>query len=196
MTAIDNTTITENASNQLQSVGVVNANAESVNTSLKLWSGADSEYDAGGDTIFYSWNNVKYTTSNCFYTVEYPITTSSIVYFDNYDGTITASSSFSIQSTDGTTTAIMVHNNSGKTTETAYSSADNVIQEGNIKDNYICHIENIGVKVGTNIVANKIDATIYQTKSNLVTSVNASSTDAQYPSAKLFYDTVGNLSDL
>lgn len=33
----------------------------------------------------------------------------------------------------------------------------------------------------------------YQTTSNLVTSVSASSTDAQYPSAKLFYDTVGNI---
>lgn len=32
-----------------------------------------------------------------------------------------------------------------------------------------------------------------QTTSNLVTSVSASSTDAQYPSAKLFYDTVGNI---
>lgn len=33
----------------------------------------------------------------------------------------------------------------------------------------------------------------YQTKSNLVTSVSSSSTDSQYPSAKLFYDTVGDL---
>lgn len=32
-----------------------------------------------------------------------------------------------------------------------------------------------------------------QTTSNLVTSVSASSTNAQYPSAKLFYDTVGNI---
>lgn len=32
-----------------------------------------------------------------------------------------------------------------------------------------------------------------QTTSNLVTSVSASSTDAQYPSAKLFYDTVGDI---
>lgn len=32
-----------------------------------------------------------------------------------------------------------------------------------------------------------------QTTSNLVTSVSSSSTDAQYPSAKLFYDTVGNI---
>lgn len=33
----------------------------------------------------------------------------------------------------------------------------------------------------------------YQTLANLVTSVSSASTDAQYPSAKLFYDTVGNL---
>ena len=32
-----------------------------------------------------------------------------------------------------------------------------------------------------------------QTTSNLVTSVSSSSTNSQYPSAKLFYDTVGNV---
>ena len=32
-----------------------------------------------------------------------------------------------------------------------------------------------------------------QTTTNLVTSVSSSSTDSQYPSAKLFYDTVGNI---
>lgn len=32
-----------------------------------------------------------------------------------------------------------------------------------------------------------------QTTSNLVTSVSGSSTDSQYPSAKLFYDTIGNV---
>ena len=35
-----------------------------------------------------------------------------------------------------------------------------------------------------------------QTTTNLVTSVSSSSTDSQYPSAKLFYDTVGNLETL
>lgn len=35
-----------------------------------------------------------------------------------------------------------------------------------------------------------------QTTSNLVTSVSSSSTDSQYPSAKLLYDTVGNIETL
>lgn len=35
-----------------------------------------------------------------------------------------------------------------------------------------------------------------QTTGNLVTSVSSSSTDSQYPSAKLFYDTVGNIETL
>ncbi len=35
-----------------------------------------------------------------------------------------------------------------------------------------------------------------QTTSNLVTSVSSSSTDSQYPSAKLFYDTVGDIETL
>lgn len=36
----------------------------------------------------------------------------------------------------------------------------------------------------------------YQTTANLVTSVDSSSTDSQYPSAKLFYDTVGDIETL
>lgn len=36
------------------------------------------------------------------------------------------------------------------------------------------------------------DAT-FQTTANLVTSVSSSSTNTQYPSAKLFYDTVGDI---
>lgn len=35
-----------------------------------------------------------------------------------------------------------------------------------------------------------------QTTSNLVTSVSSASTDAQYPSAKLFYDTCGDIESL
>lgn len=35
-----------------------------------------------------------------------------------------------------------------------------------------------------------------QTTANLVTSVSSSSTDSQYPSAKLFYDTIGNIETL
>lgn len=40
------------------------------------------------------------------------------------------------------------------------------------------------------------DLTGYQTTTNLVTSVSSSSTDAQYPSAKLFYDTCGDIETL
>lgn len=38
-----------------------------------------------------------------------------------------------------------------------------------------------------------IDLSGYQLVSNLVTSVSSASTDTEYPSAKLFYDTVGDL---
>lgn len=38
-----------------------------------------------------------------------------------------------------------------------------------------------------------IDLSGYQLVSNLVTSVSSASTDTQYPSAKLFYDTVGDI---
>lgn len=42
----------------------------------------------------------------------------------------------------------------------------------------------------SNLQSNKQD------KSNLVTEVSSQSTDEQYPSAKLFYDTIGNLEEL
>ena len=45
-------------------------------------------------------------------------------------------------------------------------------------------------------IQNKPNLSGYQTTSNLVTSVSSSSTDSQYPSAKLFYDTVGNIETL
>lgn len=43
---------------------------------------------------------------------------------------------------------------------------------------------------------NKKDLVDAQLTSNLVTSVDSSSTDSQYPSAKLFYDTVGDIETL
>lgn len=46
---------------------------------------------------------------------------------------------------------------------------------------------------GTNWRLQKNDTSIYQTKSNLVTSISSSSTDTQYPSAKCVYDIVGDI---
>ena len=48
----------------------------------------------------------------------------------------------------------------------------------------------------TSVNGNTGAVTGLQTTSNLVTSVSSSSTNAQYPSAKLFYDTVGNVETL
>ena len=47
-----------------------------------------------------------------------------------------------------------------------------------------------------NDLSNKPDLSGYQTMVNLVTSVSSSSTDSQYPSAKLFYDTIGDVETL
>ena len=48
----------------------------------------------------------------------------------------------------------------------------------------------------TSVNGNTGAITGLQTTGNLVTSVSSSSTDSQYPSAKLFYDTVGNIETL
>lgn len=42
----------------------------------------------------------------------------------------------------------------------------------------------------------ELDASSFQTVANLVTSVSSASTDSQYPSAKLFYDTCGDIETL
>ena len=53
-----------------------------------------------------------------------------------------------------------------------------------------------GNNVGVSAVINFTNESGYQKKSNLVTSVSSSSTDSQYPSAKLFYDTCGDIETL
>ncbi len=45
-------------------------------------------------------------------------------------------------------------------------------------------------------ILNKPDLSVYQTTANLVTSISSASTDTQYPSAKLLYDTVGDIESL
>ena len=65
------------------------------------------------------------------------------------------------------------------------------------------NVANIVTNTAYNASSNKI-ATMsdlpsvanMQTTTNLVTSVSSQSTDSQYPSAKLFYDTVGNIESL
>ena len=65
------------------------------------------------------------------------------------------------------------------------------------------NVANIVTNTAYNATSNKI-ATMadvpsvanMQTTTNLVTSVSSQSTDSQYPSAKLFYDTVGNIESL
>ena len=42
----------------------------------------------------------------------------------------------------------------------------------------------------------ELDASSFQTKANLVTTVSSTSTDEEYPSAKLFYDTCGDIETL
>ena len=54
----------------------------------------------------------------------------------------------------------------------------------------------ISTKDSNTLYVKKDVPTYYQTVSNLVTSVSSSSTDAQYPSAKLFYDTCGDIETL
>ena len=48
----------------------------------------------------------------------------------------------------------------------------------------------------TALTPNAVYQANFQTQANLVTSVSSSSTDSQYPSAKLFYDTVGDIETL
>lgn len=53
----DNSTITENASNELQTVGVINQNtANGATNPLKFWEGTEQEWEVGGITdTYYAW---------------------------------------------------------------------------------------------------------------------------------------------
>ena len=62
--SFDGTTINENASNELQAVGVVNQNtASGATTPLKLWEGTEEEWNVGGGTkdSYYDWDYSKDT---------------------------------------------------------------------------------------------------------------------------------------
>lgn len=87
---------------------------------------------------------------------------------------------------------------------------------GDIHPDWLCYILGDSLKLGTTTIANystsaswgNITGTLSdqtdlnaalsgkQDVSNLVTSVSSSSTDSQYPSAKLFYDTCGDIETL
>lgn len=84
---------------------------------------------------------------------------------------------------------------SDSNTYTYTQSGDEVTYQsiGEAHPTWLCNINGVGVKVGTTVVADNTDTSTLQTKANLVTSVDSSSTDSQYPSAKLFYDTVGDI---
>lgn len=54
----DNSTINENASNELQAIGVVDKNTSHDSSSLHympLWEGTQQQYDTGAQTTFYDW---------------------------------------------------------------------------------------------------------------------------------------------
>lgn len=91
----------------------------------------------------------------------------------------------------GTGTITLSDNN----TYTYTQSGDEVTYQsiGEAHPTWLCNINGVGVKVGTTMIADNTDTSTLQTKANLVTSVDSSSTDTQYPSAKLFYDTVGDI---
>lgn len=124
-------------------------------------------------------------TQNEVYTAEATPTTTSTVY-----SSPNTTSALTITSV-GTGTITLSDNN----TYTYTSSGDVTTYQtiGDAYPNYLANINGVGVKIGNTLIADNTDTSALQTKSNLVTSVSSSSTDTQYPSAKLLYDTVGNI---
>ena len=70
----------------------------------------------------------------------------------------------------------------------AYAISEGLITAGSAKE-WAGKAADIAGSIQTNL-------SLKQDKSNLVTSINASSTDTQYPSAKCMYDIVGNVEAL
>lgn len=125
---------------------------------------------------------------NLVYTTEASPTTASTVYSEP-----NTTSALTITSV-GTGTITLSDNN----TYTYTQSGDEVTYQsiGEAHPTWLCNINDVGVKVGTTMIADNTDTSTLQTKANLVTSVDSSSTDTQYPSAKLFYDTCGDIETL
>ena len=80
------------------------------------------------------------------------------------------------------------------------STTDVQINGTSITNNNVANIvTNTAYNASSNKIATMSDlpsVANMQTTTNLVTSVSSQSTDSQYPSAKLFYDTVGNIETL
>lgn len=122
-----------------------------------------------------------------------------------YQTTITGGAT-TITSSNLTTSRALVSNSSGKVsvssvtaTELGYlSGVTSAIQtQLNGKQATISDLATIrsGASAGATAVQPSAIANM-QTTANLVTSVSSSSTDSQYPSAKLFYDTCGDIETL
>ena len=73
-------------------------------------------------------------------------------------------------------------------------SLPDVPEKNKVTDNNMNEIKSV-VNNNADELAN-IDLSDYQTIANLVTSISSSSTDTQYPSAKLLYDTIGDLESI
>ena len=119
------------------------------------------------------------------YTLEAEPTTASTVYSE--PNTTSALTITSI----GTGTIALSDNNTYTYTQSGDVTTYQTI--GDAYPNYLANINGVGVKIGNTLIADNTDTSTLQTTSNLVTSVSSSSTDSQYPSAKLLYDTVGNI---
>lgn len=137
-----------------------------------------------GDSVYWQ---PEVSQSQC-YTLEATPTTASTVYSEP-----NTSSALTVTSV-GTGTITLSDNN----TYTYTSSGDVTTYQtiGDAYPNYLANINGVGVKIGNTLIADNTDTSTLQTTSNLVTSVSSSSTDMQYPSAKLFYDTCGDIETL
>lgn len=162
-------------------------------TELTLYTNTFWSYVCYGDNKFIlngsdnSATRVNKVTINAsqVYTTEAEPTTASTVY--SAPNTTSALTITSI----GTGTITLSDNN----TYTYTSSGDVTTYQtiGDAYPNYLANINGVGVKIGNTLIADYTNTATFQTTSNLVTSVSSSSTDTQYPSAKLLYDTVGNI---
>lgn len=157
----------------------------------KLESGYSARCIAANENFFaipsYGWGYVsklQLSQSQC-YTLETEPTTASTVYSEpNTPSALTITNV-------GTGTITLSDNNTYTYTQSGDVTTYQTI--GDAYPNYLANINGVGVKIGNTLIADNTDTSGLQTKSNLVTSVSSSSTDTQYPSAKLLYDTVGNI---
>lgn len=179
---------------------------------LKGINNSTLEFDNGNDNtevarLQYTFNNNRFTissegsmylqTANKSISVDDLLTSSGLtnVVTTNTAQTITAAKTFTSSPSIQATAPYLYFKASSNST-LGYLRFDATGTTMRVHSNGFMYLETSAKTINVDEIVTVTNIQNMQTTTNLVTSVDSSSTDSQYPSAKLFYDTVGDIETL